>query len=123
MKTNLEKLIEFAGRRPIEEAPKDGSEVLLTWSYLYPGDAHKTTGQGFYNWNVKDAYWEDEEGKHDPELFTHYMPLDTLERLAKITLVQDTALRQCTDARLGALEKALIARRAVSEAEQIAGGE
>jgi len=30
--------------RPIKEAPKDGTEVLLYWSYLYDGDTYPTTG-------------------------------------------------------------------------------
>ena len=118
MQSNLKKLIEFEGKRPISEAPKDGSEVLLQWSYLYPGDKHATTGQGFYNWSIKDACWEDEEGAHNPELFTHYTPRDALERLAKVVRHYENGICEISNLSEEGYAAAL---RIFAEAEQIAG--
>ncbi len=65
--------------RPIEEAPKDGSEVLGFGSYVYEGDTSPTNYCSIAHWSGDEAWpWENHEGKHPPEFFTHFIPLASL---------------------------------------------
>ena len=41
--------------RPIETAPKDGTQVMLFWQYVYPGDKHRTCGYEIGYWD--DSSW------------------------------------------------------------------
>lgn len=68
----LRKLTEW---QPIETAPKDGTEILGGWSYMYPGDKAPTTGVEIIHWNNKA--WQDWEGSSHPELYKHWQPLPT----------------------------------------------
>ena len=125
MQTNLEKLIEFDGWRPIEDAPKDGTEVLLKWSYVYPGDTGETCGIELCFWDADTEHWMDDEGRqYHEDLFTHYQPRDALGRLAKVARCYREALLALAVAhdRVGnPLNPPNEARAALEKAEQIAG--
>jgi len=65
----------------IESAPKDGSEVLGFWSYLYPDDKSPTAGMDVISWQT-DVFrgsemsgWRDRDGMCADGVFTHWRPL------------------------------------------------
>lgn len=86
---NLEKPFPWEN---IETAPKDGSEMLLRWEFLYPQDTSSTNGVVIGAW-VAGA-WTTGEGEHHKSLFTHYMPLDRPEKLAEALRIAIGALTE-----------------------------
>lgn len=68
------------GWMPIESAPKDGTEILGYWEYIYPGDDNKTYGRMIISWDGVLRCWESGDGS-EPDLFTHWKFLDKPEQL------------------------------------------
>lgn len=62
--------------QPIETGPKDGTEVLLFSSYVYPGDKEPTTFHALGGWDVQLGCWVTDEGSHSDGCFTHWKRLD-----------------------------------------------
>ena len=63
--------------QPIETAPKDGTEILGFWSYLYEGDSELTTGIQLIEYvPSKTGYnWQSVCESNKEDIFTHWMPL------------------------------------------------
>lgn len=61
--------------QPIETAPKDG-EFLAYGSYVYHGDTARTEYQNIA-WRSGNSEWpwEDNEGQHPQDFYSHWMPL------------------------------------------------
>lgn len=125
--TNLQKLIECW--KPIEEAPKDGETVFVWFEYAggsqvlavyYDNgelwdDSSKTELEGWwYNTNSVGS-----EKVTESMIPTHYMPLDTPEKLARIVGVLVKAIES---AKTTATWDVLVdLTEALQQAEQIAG--
>jgi hypothetical protein len=63
----------------IETAPRDGTEVLGFWSYLYEGDRERTCGMAVIQWEEYPAPlpcgWSDKDGIACEGVYSHWMPL------------------------------------------------
>ena len=106
----LQELIKDGGWRPIEEAPKDGVEVLLA-------QVGKDYRVGYGVWN--NGIWTGLSYEANP---THFMPLDTPERMAKVIQVLVNGLETVvvTGDKVSMVKTA---KKSIQEANKIAGGE
>lgn len=61
----------------IETAPRDGTEVLGFWSYVYIEDTGPTIGMSVVSWEKHDfgEGWTDGDGLANAGVYTHWMPL------------------------------------------------
>ncbi len=61
----------------IETAPKDGTDVLGFWSFVYDGDKAPTVGMDVISWHDMGVIglWRDRDGLCSDGVFTHWMPL------------------------------------------------
>lgn len=84
--TPLDKLIENAGWRPISEAPKDGARIIARRGNLILG-----VRWGKRNYNHNGNGWRGWTGNTNKGP-THFMPLDTPERMAEVIKVLYEAL-------------------------------
>jgi hypothetical protein len=115
--TALNKLIENAGWLPIEEATKDGTKFYA----IVGGEQRKvmwgkTSHIPLYGWILID------QGDEDAALCepTHFMPLDTPERMAAVIKVLVEALERYAQPKM--IVPNGVASNALARAEAIAGG-
>lgn len=68
--------------RPISDAPRDGSRFLAYGSYTYPDDAEPTEYCEVACYSGDDEWpWEDAEGLHRIEFFSHFAEIPTFPTL------------------------------------------
>ena len=56
LRTDAVRLLREQEGQPMETAPRDGTEILAAWRYLYHGDSAYTVG-------VSNVIWQDRGGR------------------------------------------------------------
>jgi hypothetical protein len=70
----------MTGWQPIETAPRNGTEVVGYWQYLYPGDKNRTHGACIIIVTPGNNVEDDEDGhflSYGP--YTHWAPIPAVQ--------------------------------------------